>query len=148
MKSSLLRFLRTLPLLVVLPVVIALCAIALAVTDFLWMVFGRRHRVDNTKPDTRAASLVIPNWNGRDLLAKYIPPLLDALAANPANEIVVVDNGSEDGSAEFLSKHFPSVIVLALDRNLGFGGGSNLRPGRRERRCLQFACPWARGDGA
>ena len=37
----------------------------------------------------------------------------------------MVDNGSEDGSAEFLREHFPSVRVLALDRNLGFGGGSN-----------------------
>ena len=73
----------------------------------------------------RPASVVIPNWNGRDLLAKYIPPLLDALAGNPANEIVVVDNGSEDGSAEFLRENFPQVKVVRLEKNLGFGGGSN-----------------------
>ena len=68
---------------------------------------------------------MIPNWNGRDLLGKYIPSIIEALAGNPDNEIIVVDNGSEDGSAEFLREHFPSVRVLALDRNLGFGGGSN-----------------------
>ena len=68
---------------------------------------------------------MIPNWNGRDLLAKYIPSIIEALSGNPDNEIIVVDNGSQDGSAEFLRDHFPSVRVLALDRNLGFGGGSN-----------------------
>jgi GT2 family glycosyltransferase/glycosyltransferase involved in cell wall biosynthesis len=41
------------------------------------------------------------------------------------NEVIVVDNGSTDGSAEFLRRTFPSVKVLALPENLGFGGGSN-----------------------
>ncbi len=72
-----------------------------------------------------AASVVIPNWNGRDLLAKYLPSVIAAWRAIRTNEIIVVDNGSEDGSAEFVREHFPSVRLLALERNLGFGGGSN-----------------------
>ncbi|MGH9638831.1 MAG: glycosyltransferase, partial [Bryobacteraceae bacterium] len=41
------------------------------------------------------------------------------------NEVIVVDNASTDGSVAFLQEHFPSVRVIALERNLGFGGGSN-----------------------
>jgi GT2 family glycosyltransferase/glycosyltransferase involved in cell wall biosynthesis len=69
--------------------------------------------------------VVIPNWNGKELLAKYIPSIRTALAGNPANQILVVDNGSTDGSADFLRENFPDVTVLALPENLGFGGGSN-----------------------
>ncbi|HYM10653.1 MAG TPA: glycosyltransferase [Bryobacterales bacterium] len=81
-------------------------------------------------PSTGAASVVIPNWNGRDLLEKYLPSVIAALAGNPENEIIVVDNASTDGSVEFLRERFPPdlfplVRVVALDRNLGFGGGSN-----------------------
>src|SRR5207248_3705003 len=46
-------------------------------------------------------------------------------AGNDSNEILVVDNGSTDSSVDFLRNNFPRVKVLALDRNLGFGGGSN-----------------------
>jgi GT2 family glycosyltransferase len=56
---------------------------------------------------------------------KYIPSIVTALAGNPANQILVVDNGSIDGSADFLRANFPQVTVLALPENLGFGGGSN-----------------------
>jgi GT2 family glycosyltransferase/glycosyltransferase involved in cell wall biosynthesis len=77
------------------------------------------------RPRNNAASVVIPNWNGRDLLANYLPSVVEAMGGNSDNEIIVVDNGSEDGSAAFLRERFPGVRVLTLDRNLGFGGGSN-----------------------
>jgi GT2 family glycosyltransferase len=41
-------------------------------------------------------------------------------------EIVVVDNGSIDGSAQSLAKEFPEVTVLPQDRNLGFAAGCNV----------------------
>ena len=85
----------------------------------------RKTLPQDTAPDARAASVVIPNWNGRDLLEKYLPSVIAALSDSPQNEIIVVDNGSEDGSAQFVREHFPQVRVLALERNLGFGGGSN-----------------------
>ncbi|MCU1258051.1 MAG: glycosyl transferase, family 2, partial [Bryobacterales bacterium] len=119
------RLLRALPLLVASPVVMFLSAATMAAADLFWVLFGRRKLIPETKPETRAASVVIPNWNGRDLLSKYIPSVETALAGNPGNELIVVDNGSTDGSADFLRERFPNVKVLALERNLGFGGGSN-----------------------
>jgi GT2 family glycosyltransferase/glycosyltransferase involved in cell wall biosynthesis len=125
MKASALRFLRSVPTLIVLPVAILVAAIALAVTDLLWLVAGRRRRVRDTQPDTHAASLVIPNWNGRDLLERFLPTWIAAIANYPGSEIIVVDNGSDDGSAEWIAANYPQVRVLALKENLGFGGGSN-----------------------
>jgi GT2 family glycosyltransferase/glycosyltransferase involved in cell wall biosynthesis len=119
------RFLRSLPLLLISPLVMALSVAVLAVADLVWAVAGRRRAPRNQPVRSRAASLVIPNWNGRDLLEKYLPSVLEAMSGNPENEVIVVDNGSADGSAGFLRKNFPSVRVLELPRNLGFGGGSN-----------------------
>jgi len=97
----------------------------------LWDLFRpralrRRQPPADTKPDARSASVVIPNWNGKDLLALYLPSVIRAMEGNPSNEIIVVDNGSKDGSAEFVRETFGDrVKVLALPQNLGFGGGSN-----------------------
>jgi len=123
--QSLKRFLCALPLLIVSPLLIAISAVAMALADAFWALFGRRRAPVDTAPSRRAASVVIPNWNGRDLLEKYLPSVQEALAGNPDNEIIVVDNGSSDGSAAFVRERFPQVRLLALDRNLGFGGGSN-----------------------
>ena len=117
------RLLTSLPLLIVSPLVMLITAVALAVAD----IFSPSSSLPEGGAATqaKACSIVIPNWNGRDLLARYLPFVEAAVAGNPANEILVVDNGSTDGSVEFLSENFPRVKALALERNLGFGGGSN-----------------------
>ena len=119
------RFLRSLPLLVLSPVLMALSAAALALADLAWAFAGRRREARDEAPRGGAASVVIPNWNGKDLLAKYLPAVVEALADNPANEVIVVDDGSTDGSAEFVRANFPGVRLVALERNQGFGGASN-----------------------
>src|SRR5215471_14933668 len=130
------RLLASLPLLLISPLMVLISAAALALTDLLWRLFGKSDRVrarsETPLPDGRgswarpaAASVVIPNWNGRDLLAKYLPDLEVAMAGYSSNEIIVVDNGSTDGSADFVRQSHPRVKLVALDRNLGFGGGSN-----------------------
>src|SRR5271165_1252112 len=120
------RVLRALPLLLLSPFLMLIALLALALADLLP---GKRGPAtdedDRPTPSARSASVVIPNWNGCDLLEKYLPSVIAALEGNPRNEIIVVDNGSTDGSAEFVRAHFPQVNVVALPENLGFGGGSN-----------------------
>src|SRR5690242_7118292 len=118
------RLIRLAPLVVLSPVILIVSILAFAIDDLAWKFFGRRRRPADTEPSAEAASIVIPNWNGRDLLETYLPSVIRALAGNPGNEIVVVDNGSSDGSVEFVRRNFPELKLLALEKNLGFGGGS------------------------
>ena len=68
-------------------------------------------------------SVVIVNWNGRHLLGEC----LDSLLAQDVRgiEIILVDNGSQDGSAEYVRERYPDVTVVSLPKNIGFAGGNN-----------------------
>jgi GT2 family glycosyltransferase len=118
-------FILYLPLLILSPLLVAIPMLGIAIADLLWALIGRRELKEAAMPNRTSASVVIPNWNGRDLLAKYLPSVIDAMAGHPDNEVIVVDNASTDGSAAFIQQHFPSVRVIPLPENLGFGGGSN-----------------------
>jgi GT2 family glycosyltransferase/glycosyltransferase involved in cell wall biosynthesis len=120
-----LRVLAAVPLFLFSSGLMAITAVSMAVADLLTWWRGHDPLPAPTPADARAASIVIPNWNGRELLEKYLPSVIAAAAANPEHEVIVVDNGSTDGSAEFIRGRFPSVRVLALETNLGFGGGAN-----------------------
>lgn len=67
-------------------------------------------------------AVVIPNWNGKDFIGACLESLL---AQTEAAHIFVVDNGSTDGSVEYIAKKFPSVVCIALNVNTGFTGGVN-----------------------
>jgi O-antigen biosynthesis protein len=119
------RILKGLPLALLSPIFLIIAALALLLCDLFRRVRPRKPLPPDTRPDTCAASIVIPNWNGRDLLEKYLPSVLAAAEQLPGSEVIVVDNGSTDDSAQFLLERFPSVRLIALEHNLGFGGGSN-----------------------
>ena len=119
------RLIRLAPLVLFSPVVLLATICALALGDLAWKLFGHSLPRADTLPATECASVIIPNWNGRDLLERYLPSVIQACADNPSNEIIVVDNGSPDGSAAFVRFNFPQVKLVPLKRNLGFGGGSN-----------------------
>ncbi len=121
------RLLRAVPLLLTGPLVTALTALVLALTDLLWLFLGRRRETEGSDapPSRSAVSVVIPSWNGRDLLEKYLPSVVEALSDYPGREIIVVENASSDGSADFLRARFPQVRILQPARNLGFAGGAN-----------------------
>lgn len=72
-------------------------------------------------------SVVMPNLNGEKLLEKNLPFLLKA-KENPENniiEIIVVDDGSWDGSVKLLTKKFPEVKLIKHKKNRGFSAGVN-----------------------
>jgi len=70
-----------------------------------------------------ATDIVIVNYNTRDLLEVCIDSVLDAIG--PDDKTIVVDNASSDGSADMVRKKYPSVDLVALDTNTGFGAGNN-----------------------
>ena len=71
----------------------------------------------------RVAAIVV-TYNSRSIVAPCVQSLLDQ--DWPALDILVVDNQSADGTADFIRSQFPSVRVIDSGANLGFGGGNNL----------------------
>ncbi len=69
------------------------------------------------------SSIIIPNWNGKELLEECLTSL--AKQTDQDFEIIVVDNGSSDHSVEFLATNFPQVRVIPLERNMGFAIACN-----------------------
>lgn len=71
-------------------------------------------------------SIIIPNYNGKELLKKFLPSNLETIFSNNIIcEIIVVDDGSSDGSVEFLKEKFPSVRIISLKENKGFSSACN-----------------------
>jgi GT2 family glycosyltransferase len=69
----------------------------------------------------RGVSVVIPNWNGEDLLRTTLPAALAAANAYPGPaEVIVVDDGSTDASRDVVKAH-AGVRLVEHDRNRGFG---------------------------
>lgn len=69
-------------------------------------------------------SVVILNWNTRNYLGDFLPELIKSCEGMDA-EIVVADNGSSDGSVEYLESNFPEVRTISFETNFGFTGGYN-----------------------
>ncbi|MBI5074866.1 MAG: glycosyltransferase family 2 protein [Nitrospirae bacterium] len=71
----------------------------------------------------KTVSLIIVNYNGLHLLKECLASL--RLQTFRDFEIIVVDNASRDGSAEYIAANFPEVKLVVLPRNIGFGGANN-----------------------
>src|SRR5260370_24777981 len=112
--GALWRVVKGLPLALLSPILLVIAALLLLLCDLVCGLRPRRRLPGNAQPDTSAASIVIPNWNGRDLLNKYLPSVVAALENHPDTETTVVDNGSTDDIPAFVRDHFPHVPLLSL----------------------------------
>lgn len=75
----------------------------------------------------KSVSVVIPNYNGRALLERFLPSIKTALChpSVSASEIIVSDDASSDDSIKFLQEHYPEVIVVESSQNTGFAPTAN-----------------------
>jgi len=69
-------------------------------------------------------SIIVLNWNGK----KYLKVCLDSLRKqNFKNfEVILIDNGSEDESIEFVKNNYPEIKIIALQENMGFSKAVNI----------------------
>lgn len=75
--------------------------------------------------------VVVPNWNGKDSLKGCLDSLL---AQSLEAHIIVVDNGSSDGSVDFIKEYYPDVELIEHQKNYGYAGGVN--PGFKRAQAL------------
>jgi len=84
----------------------------------------------NTAPPPLGVSVVIVNWNTRNMVLRLLGSLsTPSEDSGHEVELIVVDNASSDGSVEAIRREFPDVKLVAQDENRGFPGGVN--PGVR-----------------
>jgi len=69
-------------------------------------------------------SIIIVSYNGREHLRKCLQSLA-AHGPSVGHEVIVVDNASQDGSAEMVTAEFPQARLLPLPKNVGFAAGAN-----------------------
>lgn len=67
-------------------------------------------------------AVVIPNWNGRQIIGRALDSL-ESQSLKP--QVIVVENGSTDGSLDYLRKNYPGVRLIIHEKNKGFAGGVN-----------------------
>ncbi|MCF0174303.1 MAG: glycosyltransferase family 2 protein [Bacteroidales bacterium] len=68
--------------------------------------------------------VAILNWNGEKFLRRFLGNVYSSLEGLDA-QLVVADNGSTDGSVDYVRQEFPNVRLILFDQNYGFTGGYN-----------------------
>jgi O-antigen biosynthesis protein len=124
--------LRTLPVIVLLLPLdfFVACVILIADVALFPLRVLRRPRKELIPAGISSVTIQILNWDGLHLMKECLPSVVDAVRrhlelSGLKPEIFVVDNGSGDGSVDYLKVHFPDVRVMTLDRNYGFSIGNN-----------------------
>ncbi|MBL8901317.1 MAG: glycosyltransferase [Planctomycetes bacterium] len=119
---------------VLLPLCALLAAVFLAVdlvaTPVVWVARLKARRPEQAPLDApsklrRSVSIVTVTFNGKHFLEKLLPSLLAEVARTPGeHEVIVVENGSTDGSVEYVRQNYPTVKLVALPENRFFVRGN------------------------
>jgi GT2 family glycosyltransferase len=72
-----------------------------------------------------SVSIVIPSYNGKLLLEKNLPAVVASLKGRELTEIIVVDDASSDGTADWLTEEYPEVKIIRNNNNLRFSRSCN-----------------------
>ena len=84
-------------------------------------------RFGSCKEELMKASIIILNWNGVDLLRVTLPSVIAAVKHTGVDhEIIIVDDGSHDESVDLVRTKFPTVNLVPLAENHGFGEACNI----------------------
>lgn len=83
-----------------------------------------------------AVAVVVVNWNGAETTGRCLHSLL--ALRGPLPRVIVVDNGSTDGSPGLLAREFPQVEVAALPANLGYAAACNVGIERARRADVRY----------
>lgn len=70
----------------------------------------------------KKTAVIVLNWNGKDSIADCLSSLV---AQSFKTQIIVIDNGSVDGSLEFIKDNHPDIDLIVNRRNVGFAAGVN-----------------------
>ncbi len=123
--------LRVIPYVLLLLPLDVIVAMGILLAQLCALVRTRRAPPRIVCEENPLATIVIVNFDGKHLLAECLPAVIEAVKCTGGkHEILVVDNGSADGSAQFVQENFLEVRILGLDQNYGFIGGNN-RAARR-----------------
>jgi GT2 family glycosyltransferase len=68
-------------------------------------------------------AVVILNWNGKELLKKFLTTIIER--SKHCAEVIIADNASTDDSVKFLNENFPDLRIISFSENHGFAGGYN-----------------------
>lgn len=119
---------------IVLLFVLSILTVVYAIPVFVsWAVIGVISPSPRPKPKTLecfaktdGVSIVIPTWNGKELLEESLPILLSALEKSRVpNEVIVIDDASDDGTETWLRQNYPHVKLYRFNERMGFARAMN-----------------------
>jgi GT2 family glycosyltransferase len=73
----------------------------------------------------KGISVIIPNFNGKELLEENLPFVIKSLAEVSHSEIIIVDDASTDNSIDYLKNSYPDIKIIENAENIGFGASIN-----------------------